>query len=211
MWNLIWLVAFGLIFGPSIIGWKRQRDSYPDRLAAYEERLKGYRRYKAQGLNSLAGRRPTEPSKNGWVFDSNVTRAGICILIVAVGACAFSLPFAHYDIAKANNTHYLIDQRIEQRDGLAALIRDEMSAENYTDLMNALPDDGNVRVWVGSGASEVLVQRASRIIALNAQVYELERDRIEKLVGVCTYVDHPMSPSLPFGILEPTCDLERKS
>lgn len=221
IWNIFWAlvigapIAHGLWSGitrrrASNYSYQARQDRYVSDLADFEKRLA---EWQADRYRHPYGKPtpPTPPTRiSGWFRpDANMVTAA-----VISGASAFILALIimsvgpWYDEAKADNMAPVIAQRVAVRDELAATIRDELSAEQYAALMSAAPDvddEVDLRLYVGSGASEVLIQRASRIIELNREVYDLQGNLIARRVGVCTYLDHPLSPRLPFGIGTPSC------
>lgn len=233
IWHIFWALIIGVpIIQAVVTGSRKARGRhvdtrpYEERLADHERAMERWERraeeWDRDNLRGYAcGPRPKppappskvapKPSRWGWETDDDVwipcvVTGGfalfIAVIILAVG------PW--FDTAKADNMAPLIDQRVAVRDELAQLIRDEMSAENYAALMAAVPDaDGEIdlRLYVGSGASDVLRDRAARIIQLNREVYDLQGNYIARRVAVCTYMSHPLSPRLPFGIATPKCEV----
>lgn len=128
------------------------------------------------------------------------------IILVLIGS-AIAVGINQSDSISAASDWVLVDEATRVRDGLAETVRDELSADQYEALLSALPDDTDL-IWLGDGASAVLIERATRIISLNERIYELETGIISKRKSVCDSVANPILPRFPFGLGLPDCDLD---
>jgi cell division protein FtsL len=149
----------------------------------------------------------TRDSYSDWPI--GVFLCGFLVVAFLV-ACIIISGVASGANISARNTGYVIAERVEQRDKFAVQIRDELSAEKYSELLEALPDDVNLRVWLGDGASSVLRDRAERILALNKEIYDLELSVTTQRKNACDMVQNPWVPRLPFNLGFPDCELLRR-
>jgi hypothetical protein len=133
-------------------------------------------------------------------------RVGLACIITGLAFVAMFITTAVYTgtALSANNSAVLVASKTEQRDTLVAGLRDDMSNEQYVQLM-AATNEAEIAVIFGNGVSEFLTNRAQTVIALNKELYELENAQTRKRIDVCNAVQNPFVPMLPF--VAPDCEL----
>jgi hypothetical protein len=104
----------------------------------------------------------------------------------------------------AKNSSVLVEMKKAQRDELSAIVRTELSTDQYSQLMEAQPD-ADIRVILGTDVSALLIARSEQLVELNATVNSLVNEIATAQRGVCVAVQNPFMPQIPFGM--PDCDL----
>lgn len=160
---------------------------------AYEKTFKDYRSPSSYGHG------------NGiWGFGVGAMVAGAAMLLGG-GVIGSAINYGHRN--EANTVYSKMEVIISQRDQLVPLVRDELSAEQFDALMEATSTEGSVAqiIW-GEGASKILIERASRIIQLNTDVFTLRNKALDAELAICANRNNPFTPRLPFT--GPECNIE---
>ncbi len=108
------------------------------------------------------------------------------------------------EVNTINRSGVLVEQVTEQRDVLLATVADELSAEQYEQLLDSTNDDEVLAIL--RDPSPILVERAQQVVALNRSVFDLQNGITRDSIGVCAYLDTPFAPGLPFVM--PDCPLD---
>lgn len=116
----------------------------------------------------------------------------VCVWLIA-GIFGTALQYAA--TSELRHTVELVDMKRSQRDVLLEQVRDELSPAAFAALMAATPDS-DLLVILGNQASDVMVERARLVVALNQEVYELENEQIHRRIDICVYAENPFTPRL---------------
>lgn len=112
-----------------------------------------------------------------------------------------SLGMNSKDVSVYNRSGDLVAMKVQQRDDLATIVKEELSTDQYAAIMAATPNT-DVLIILGNNAATFLVEKAKLLVSLNAEVNTmvngLEQDRIQ----LCAFADNPMTPRL---FVSPDC------
>ena len=131
-----------------------------------------------------------------------------CLTVIALGISLVATGIMQQIDNEAGAQTARVARLYEQRDAMISEIEENLSADQYRILVSAIPDDvDDLRVWFGRDASNFLLGKVDRILALNERVYEIDNERFEKYEDACAYINNPFTPRLPFGVGMPECRL----
>jgi len=180
IWNLLLIPALCALVG-GCIKYVTARAAFDRKVAAYD------RRDKFSYIN--------EPR---WYAESKGMGgivAGACLACAWLLASVVGTGLQYNEQGKLKHTVELVDAKRDQRDALLVQVRDELSTEAYAALMAATPES-DLLVIIGNQASDVLIERARLVVALNQDLYALENEQIHRRIDLCTYAENPFTPRL---------------
>ncbi len=134
--------------------------------------------------------------RENFVFLTALASAVFISMLIAsiIGSATQS-----YNVSKYKRSGELVNMKREQRDQLAAIVRKELSNEQFAQLMAATPSV-DVLVILGNHASAIMVERSRQLVALNSELYVMVNELAEKRIDLCSYADNLFTPRLFFGL-----------
>lgn len=144
-------------------------------------------------------------SSDGGYYSMDPYESAVFLSAILTGALllvsVLSAATNSYDVARYKRSAEVLELKAAQRDNLAKIVREELTAEQYRDLLAATPD-ADLLVIIGTEASSVLRERAERLVALNSDLYRAVNDLAEARVGHCAWSDNVFTPRL---FVSPEC------
>lgn len=134
----------------------------------------------------------------GVVRDWDLFGVGIAsaiIILAMFGTSLISSGSQQMEVSKYKRSAELVKMKEGQRDKLAKIIREELSAEKYAALMAATPDT-DVLVILGNNASTLMVERARQLVDLNNSLFTMENSLEKKRIEICSYAENSYTPRL---------------
>lgn len=124
-------------------------------------------------------------------------------------------PYLFFNSLNAYTTKYDLQRKeaflptlIEQKKQVIELIRDELSPEEFAALVNAIePEAVQIVLNQSTAASDLLIDRANRLVALNQEIYRLENEILKVKIDICVDLNNPFVARLPFFYGECTLDI----
>lgn len=144
-------------------------------------------------------------------FYDDATPRGIRLVIpIGIAAtfmiwAAVATGIAYDQAADIRNSQYVIEQLEDQRDQLAVVFNDVLSNDDYIQLIEAATPEDIKFLSTRPDVSAFLIQRADRIVAINARVYAEQNRLLRQARLVCNFNDNPIVPKFPF--IGPDCTL----
>lgn len=107
--------------------------------------------------------------------------------------------------ADITNSQYVIEQLDQQRNELAAALKENLTSEDFARLMESATPEDLAFLKNNPQVSDFMLGRADRIVGINSRLYAEQNKLLDKARGVCNYTDNPLIPKFPF--LGPDCSL----
>jgi hypothetical protein len=85
-----------------------------------------------------------------------------------------------------------------QRDQLVDLVKDELSAEQFGDLMQATSEAEVKLIFSGSSVSDVLITRANEIVKINRDYLDRYSRIVNHQISTCNNMRNVFVPRLPW-------------
>lgn len=134
-------------------------------------------------------------SRQAWSVASDRAFMWTGVAVVLVLPSLIAMGVTYHLAATYHHSGRLVEQKIDQRDALAEIVADTLSADEFAALMAATPET-DLLLILGNQASAVLVERARTLVALNAAVNDMLNDLERTRISLCAYHDNPITPRL---------------
>jgi cytochrome bd-type quinol oxidase subunit 2 len=127
--------------------------------------------------------------------------AGIILVVIFVNSIAFYTSGLNVE-AKATS----LQQSLYQRDQLVDMIRNELSDEQFEELMRATTTAEVSLIFSGSSVSDILITRSTQIVDLNSKYFAQYNEIVNKQIKLCNGLRNVFAPRFP-GVGECRIDL----
>lgn len=130
-----------------------------------------------------------------------LTVASVLLLIVSINSIAFYTTGLNIEASATT-----LQQSLYQRDQLVDMIRDELSNEQFEELMRATTAAEVNLIFSGSSVSDILITRSTQIVDLNSKYFAKYNEIINEQIKLCNGLRNFFAPRFP-GVGECSIDL----
>lgn len=147
-------------------------------------------------------------SRKSWTHDEFQSAAYIflfvaSVLLLFVGINSIAFYTTGLNIEASATT---LQQSLYQRDQLVDMIRDELSNEQFEELMRATTAAEVNLIFSGSSVSDILITRSTQIVDLNSKYFAKYNEIINEQIKLCNGLRNFFAPRFP-GVGECSIDL----
>jgi hypothetical protein len=140
-------------------------------------------------------------------FSVGLFGTGLIMGIIMFMICGIGHMFLYTDKFDIREAKEFLPVKIEQREDLITLVKDELSAEQYQALLSLDNTENVIILFKDTAASEILISRVTAIVELNKDIFSLQNELLQLRMSVCNNQENIFVPRFPAWGL-PDCDYQ---